>query len=619
LTVIKFQFLSILYLFLVFSLQGQLTSRKYIVDRIEFEGNESFSSPQLQKLIKLKEPLFIKYEFNRRALMLDAMTLKNFYKSKGFLEVSVKDSFNITEYNTVDVFFLIEEGNRSYLQSVVIDGNLSFSDNRIMRLLGLKIGEPFNFIGLRQRMMELEHEYGRLGKLFVTIEHSPPLEEEINLTISIQEGPTVKIDQILIDGLSQVDSSFVLRELRIKEGTVYNEDLIELSQRQIFETGLFSFVDISPLKHAESENLVNIKVEVREFTSSELILEPGISRLQTSKVGGEPISGAEIAGQILKRRILNTGQHFRLRGSVEFPLEMGKSSFIKNVKSTLYGANFRSEFGLSGVWIDRLRIPNNLRLFWVRFEDDDVMRFGGEWNALHRFSDKSVIQGGLRFAKIDVARKKQEDEPSLHIRYRYRNLNNPIIPTDGRTVSFESSLVGVRNYYRVEFDFRQYSQLRSSAVLAFRAKLGHMGGLTTDYNIPSFDNDETKILFYLGGSTNLRGWESQRFQRYDVIDTKGNTITYPKGGRSKVLINTEVRIPLWWILGLDFFLDGGILSDGSVSDLKHHINRWTKGKGWNYGIELTIATPLGPIRLYYAIPLKEEPLKSPQLGVPYAF
>ena len=48
-------------------------------------------------------------------------------------------------------------------------------------------------------------------------------------------------------------------------------------------------------------------------------------------------------------------------------------------------------------------------------------------------------------------------------------------------------------------------------------------------------------------------------------------------------------------LGITLFFDGGILGQ-NFNELKN------SRLGWDIGIGLTIATPLGPVRLDYAVP-----------------
>ncbi|MFQ6673755.1 MAG: outer membrane protein assembly factor, partial [Fidelibacterota bacterium] len=485
-------FLLIPYLLLVSPAQGQIGTARYTVEDINLEGNETFSSRRLQALIKLKKPfLFRSSEFNGRALKLDAITLRNFYVSQGFRSATVSESYEVLEKNKVDILFQIHEGNRSYLQSVTVEGNESIPEKEILRILGLKVGEPFNPVGVKRGFSELEYEYARIGKLFVSGKRDYEPGEQIHFHLTIDEGPTAKIDRIMVEGLGDLDSTFVFRELRFKHGTVYSEDLVRLSQRQIFETGLFSLVDISPAKSTIGADWVNVRVNVRRFDVREVLIEPGISRIRPISGGGEPISGAEGTIQFLDRSMFRSGTRFRMRGSIQFPIEAIERAFGKVI--------FRSEASLSSQWVSGWRAPNSLKLFAERVPEEDrfLTRYGSEWNGLHKFSERSTVQGGLRWTRIitpDEAKREKEQERSIRLVYRYRNLDNPIMPTRGANLAVESSVVGsilggTRDYYRVELDYRHFTPVGSSKVLALRTKLGRMEPLGRG-GIPSYD------LFY---------------------------------------------------------------------------------------------------------------------------
>jgi outer membrane protein insertion porin family len=116
-------------------------------------------------------------------------------------------------------------------------------------------------------------------------------------------------------------------------------------------------------------------------------------------------------------------------------------------------------------------------------------------------------------------------------------------------------------------------------------------------------------LFYLGGSTSMRGWGDGLY---------GATGNETEGGVIKLLVNCELRIPLKGILGVNLFADGGILAK-DASDFEDQWNAWFGGQGWDAGLELSIATPLGPVRISYAVRLSrpEEPHFS--LGLMNAF
>ena len=69
------------------------------------------------------------------------------------------------------------------------------------------------------------------------------------------------------------------------------------------------------------------------------------------------------------------------------------------------------------------------------------------------------------------------------------------------------------------------------------------------------------------------------------------------------MVNIEFRIQLNERLGVNIFYDGGILSENYQTFINSQI-------GWNAGIGFTISTPLGPVRLDYAIPFLDNNINS---------
>ena len=81
-----------------------------------------------------------------------------------------------------------------------------------------------------------------------------------------------------------------------------------------------------------------------------------------------------------------------------------------------------------------------------------------------------------------------------------------------------------------------------------------------------------------------------------------------------LLINIEVRFPIYRLFGGEVFLDGGQLTDIrnniSINDVK-----------WGKGFGITFSSPFGPVRLDYSNKLEENNLKNGKLnlGLLYIF
>ena len=75
-------------------LSGDNTS----ISNIDIKGNDNISDQVLLFILRQKSPniFFRRPNFNPRLLKLDALTIKNYYHSKGFLDVNVIDIFEET-------------------------------------------------------------------------------------------------------------------------------------------------------------------------------------------------------------------------------------------------------------------------------------------------------------------------------------------------------------------------------------------------------------------------------------------------------------------------------------------------------------------------------------------
>ena len=171
----------------------QENTRRKIND-VNITGVESFDENQIRKVLRIHKASFLsKMDFDRRLIKLDAINIKTFYVSKGFLGVNVKDSIAITN-NLVDIYFLISEGERYYIRSLAITGNESLSNKTISKILGIKLHKAFNPVRTNTNFNILEDQYRKIGKLFANVNISDAVKDSVDINILIDEGPDVYIN-----------------------------------------------------------------------------------------------------------------------------------------------------------------------------------------------------------------------------------------------------------------------------------------------------------------------------------------------------------------------------------------------------------------------------------------
>ena len=573
------------------------------VNEIYFIGNEVIPDRQLLKNVNLKgSVLFSKTEFDRRILKLDAITIKNQYKSDGFLNTTVRDSF-ITESNYVDIYFIINEGKRSYINRIDIRGNNQISSRKIQKLLGLKNNRPFNPLALNTNITNVEETYHKIGKLFSIININTEFVDSVNININIAEGPDVYINKTFVEGADSRKQYVVTRDLHFKEGDLYNLDKILLSKRRLLETGQFSLANIYPVKYAQSDTLVNMVVEVRYFPKREISSEGGFVPIE---FGGLTLSGPGGYLQWKNRSLFGTTTRLSARTSINIPTEQG-----------LQYPRLKVDFNLENQWLLNLRFPTRVQTLYELYkkygssENPFIQRYGFNWSSINRITETSYIEFGVRWEKFSHQEEGVSDveQRMISLKTKLDFSDNPLSPTKGVVItgdiySVGGPLRGTREYQKIDTGIRFYIPLPRRIVFASRIKYGVILDWKEDYN------EYEEVLFekfYLGGTKSLRGWNALQYPQIRSTDE-----IYLNGKEIRFLTSYELRFPIIGSLGAEVFTDGGQLWDRnsniSLSDLS-----------WNAGAGLTYISPLGPVRLDYAYQLDNPDNWEVLLDVLYAF
>lgn len=576
-------------------LKGQ--SDEFSLEKIIIAGNTSFSEKQLLGLMKLQSGgLFGGAPFSRRALRIDAITIRTFYQSQGYLEAVVADSFAVTSKRGISAFITIHEGSRFNLDKINISGNRILSTSEIIEFLDLKEGDTFNSVALRGQMERLQKHYQDKGKLAVDLIHETELGTAINLQISIFEGPTFIIGKISISGLDRVPRRYLERELLFMTGDQFNRSILVRSQQRVFQSGLFGAVEIIPVVNAETDTIADIDIRVRELDRRSIDLTLGFLQKE-SPGGGVPVTALSGSGQWWHSRVMNSSVRTGLTVEADFVLgEAGTPNLLL-------------AWDILSPWTLGFRVPTSFRLFSdYRTTPEFFWSSGLEISLISSRTRRNQWRGGfswvfIRASDLDASIASGGTDRSIEGSYLHQGVDNLLEPHRGTIFRVEPSLhqtflPGNPFYFKLEADLRRYHSIFNWAVFAYRIKIGYLATLPTGTRLVRFDR------FELGGSTSLRGWRDP------------NSFA-EEGGDLLALINTEIRSPLLWRLGLELFVDAGWLR--TYPELE---GVEMSGKmGVDAGAGIYITTPLGPIRVDYAYPVSgfDNPEPSIQAAFLYIF
>ena len=588
---------------------------------VNISGNESIKKKELMPLLRQRPSnfsfTFKGTSFNNRLLKMDGLTLKNYFISKGFLMVEVNESA-IIDGNRADIYFEIIEGKQFFVSNVVIEGNVNLPKEKIQKILNIYSGEPFNSVLLNERVSSLQKELEKYSKLFSIIEIEPIIGDSVIVNISISEGEDVFIKDTYIEGVDSKDNNFVKRELLYKNGDRYNPKKVEKSKMRLKETGIYSLINITPVKVSESDSLVNLILTLSEYKQREWLSVGGFEPIEFYE-GLDPLPSIGGFVEWRNRSIFNTNSNFSTKFLIGFPWETNFNL-----------PRLRYDIGFDTNWIFGIRWPTKLNSFYetlINYDQeniDRVERYGLEMLQIIMFDNRSYFQNitvwenfsdnnvstldstGLINNVISI---KNLQQRSLSFRLHIDKKDDPLFPKKGYLLDLYLKstgylLGGERNYLKLDFSINNYFMISKNSVLASRFKLGRIWSWEDSYNDYSYEK------FYLGGSANMRGWE---ILKYSTVSNLG---VIPFGGTHRFLSNIEFRNQMNQNLGITLFFDGGILGE--------NFNEMQNSRlGWDIGIGLTISTPLGPVRLDYAVPYINDEMKLSNgkinFGVQYLF
>ena len=584
-----------------------LASQKKTVKTVSIIGSEIVKESLILSAMRTKKPtIFSSQEFDSRILRLDAISVKTLYISNGFLEVSVEDSTRIVD-GKVHVFLKISEGKQYFLRSVEIQGNQTITDKTINKILEFIPKKPYDPVTANKNLSLVRQEYEQYGKLFSSIMITDKIGDSVNVQIQVEEGPDVYIDTFFIEGLQSLGEDNVTREIAFKSGDLYKKEEIDLTKRRILQTGVFSYAGITPLPVAGNDTTVNVLIELRQFTQKQWSSEGGYFPIEYYR-GVEPIPG--IGGEIEWRN------RSLARSTTNFSARVIVQGLLSEDYLYLIYPKFGMDMDFSNQWFLERRIPTRIRLFYETFTNlgqegslSPVMRYGLQLTSHKKLDKFSFIETGLNWEQFIGFEKDQQEieQRTFKMRGLLDRSDNPLFPHNGYRLTGEVSqtggiLGGTRDYVKIDLGINKYIQIHKKIVLAGRLKYGMIFGWEESYNDVQYEK------FYLGGSSSLRGWDMLKF-KVDENDM-------PNGDIIRLMMNWEIRFPLFWILGGELFIDGGYLTDSFRNQSIDQIE-------WDGGFGITLMTPLVPLRLDFAIPL----IKSTggfnswkiQLGASYIF
>jgi translocation and assembly module TamA len=494
-------------------------------------------------------------------------------------------------------------GQLYHLRRVELDGTIPDS---VRGALGLATGAPAvasDVLAAGDRLQTALADQGyAFAKVDPPVAHEDPANRVLDVSFHVVTGPRVKIGEIRIRGLKEVNEDYVRRRLLVHSGDEYGATKIETARKDLLATGVFSSVSVQLGTQAQSESGVPVTFRVRERQGH----AASISAAYSSDLGGSTgftWTDRNLTGKAdqltfsatainLGGGTASTGIGYDLSGQYLIPdwkmrdqsLQTGIGALKQQLQAytqTALNIGVTVNRKLSDIWV----ASAGLTAEEERIDQECVTRYytllalplSATYNTTGLSSPLVDPTKGIRATASIAPTASFRSSASLDAGCATSSL--PAVSEAQPTAGFLVTQVSVAYY--MDLNWLHLSATPGRRVLAMRV----LGGLAAGANEFSLPPDQR---FYAGGSGTIRGY---RYQSIGPLFADGN----PKGGTAIAAGSLELRQGIGANFGMAVFVDGGQVSD-TLNVLAGTL-RFGGGAGVRY------YTPIGPIRVDVAAPL----------------
>src|SRR5262245_30668011 len=251
--------------------QEELLQELQTISAVRLEGNHELSDGTLRRVMKTRPPSMMPWRerpvLRGDFLRSDVAAILELYRHYGFLDAEVDYRVASTpEAEEVDVEFLIREGGRSEIATVELAGVGSVPEKDLRRRMWARPERAFDPAYLQLDTLVISLVYQERGYRPHVVGHYTRDSLAVTVRYEVEEGQRYKVGSVYIirpEQRQRVDERLVRRELVIQEGDYYSVTRMRRSQERLYESGLFSQVQIAALPDS-SHTLVEYEVMVRE-------------------------------------------------------------------------------------------------------------------------------------------------------------------------------------------------------------------------------------------------------------------------------------------------------------------------------------------------------------------
>ncbi|MCX7338894.1 MAG: BamA/TamA family outer membrane protein [Alphaproteobacteria bacterium] len=446
-------------------------------------------------------------------------------------------------------------------------------------IIGLHVDDTVNLLKVQAGRERIKKYFQKSGYPFVDIGEPEAIVDHQNHLLHIHyfvtTGQIARIAHTNITGLSHLSSAYVHNRVLWKDGQIYNQALVDKTRRKLLSTGLLATINIAPEKQGQAdqgqEQPIVLHVKATESAPREL---GACVRYATSEgIGGHIFwrhNNVGGHGQRFEASLKSTKLEKKAKISYDIPDFLTPQQSLMNEVSVVRETTraYSGHTTNAGMRLQRPLFQHVTGSLGVVGEKGRIQQETTVYN-----TRLVGLPGDLKIDTTDDLL-----DPTSGFR-----ANGKVTPYWGRADKNRGMVIG---------------QAGASAYLPFMTnEIGESRGVLAGFIrggsifMQNTNGIPPNKRFYSGGGGSVRGYGYQLLGPLDTLRT-------PLGGRSLAELGAELRLKASETIGFVTFLEGGSVTTNKIPDFKDKTLLWGAGFGGRY------YSPIGPIRLDIAFPLK---------------
>lgn len=582
------------------------------VKKITFLGNKKVPSSQLiiDQLVS-EEGYFAGLsgsgQFKQDMFERWIQGIRFIYFNKGFIQAKIdRPQVTVTpDKKGIYITINIEEGEAFDVGEIDFSGDILFSRQELLDTMKLDENKIFAYDVLQKDLSDLQAKYGDMGYAFANVNPQWKVKEaerKVDIVFDFDKGNKVYFGRIQVVSNTKTRDKVVRRELKIREGELYNETRRRQSLENIQRLGFFDEVNFKTSTPADKLDILNIDITVKERNTGQIQLGAGYGSAQ----------GFTLQGSVQQTNFMGRGQNLGVSLNLASNYSVYDFTFTEPYfRDTLWSLGFRvfSSENSGRIDYDEKRTGGSL---FLGHPLGDYLRLNGSYTytATRLFEVRDGAGKVVTDRDLFPLETAQGDSGLLGVSLDYDTRNDRFRPTKGIYARAGYSLTGPfggnLRYQKGSADFRFFKNIFWDVV--FRNSFSYAKIESTDPNrLPPFNE-----LYLLGGPYSLRGYRYGRVGRQVTSQAIRNALlaTNPPpsdieerakryyGGSQQFMYQGELLFPLIreaQMYGVAFY-DVGEAEDVLVD------SRLFADTG--FGIRWF--SPIGPLRFEWGFPLNRE-------------